>query len=204
MLIFPNPNSELFSLAARKGPYVFYITNFSVLEAMDEEESDDETLISDIGENKGKSGIWSTLTSLVGTKQLTDADVEPVISKMRDHLIGKNVASEVADKLCQSVASKLEGKVLGKSTLFFFFIQRNKTLAMCVSCRTFLPSQSYIFDRKNILSSPGHSFCVLLEFSKWSYIFAFRHVKASQDKTCLEPILFSKIKIFELHVMSTV
>ena len=125
---------------------------------MDEEESDDETLISDIGENKGKSGIWSTLTSLVGTKQLTDADVEPVISKMRDHLIGKNVASEVADKLCQSVASKLEGKVLGKSTLFFFFIQRNKTLAMCVSCRTFLPSQSYIFDRKNILSSPGHSF----------------------------------------------
>ena len=158
MLIFPNPNSELFSLAARKEPCVFYITNFSVLEAMDEEESDDETLISDIGENKGKSGIWSTLTSLVGTKQLTDADVEPVISKMRDHLIGKNVASEVADKLCQSVASKLEGKVLGKSTLFFFFIQRNKTLAMCVSCRTFLPSQSYIFDRKNILSSPGHSF----------------------------------------------
>ena len=158
MLIFPNPNSELFSLAARKEPCVFYITNFSVLEAMDEEESDDETLISDIGENKGKSGIWSTLTSLVGTKQLTDADVEPVISKMRDHLIGKNVASEVADKLCQSVASKLEGKVLGKSTLFFFFIQRNKTLAMCVSCRTFLPSQFYIFDRKNILISPGHSF----------------------------------------------
>ena len=78
-----------------------------------EEESDDETLISDIGENKGKLGIWSTLTSLVGTKQLTNADVEPVINKMRDHLIDKNVASVVADKLCQSVASKLEGKVVG-------------------------------------------------------------------------------------------
>ena len=111
--------------------HVSDITNFSVLEPMDEEESDDETLISDIGENKGKSGIWSTLTSLVGTKQLTDADVEPVISKMRDHLIGKNVASEVADKLCQSVASKLEGKVLGKSTLLFFFRKRNKTLTVC-------------------------------------------------------------------------
>ena len=37
---------------------------------------------------------------------------------MRDHLIGKNVASEVADNLCQSVASKLEGKVLGKSFQF--------------------------------------------------------------------------------------
>ena len=101
--------------------------------AMDEEESDDETLISDIGENKVKSGIWSTLTSLVGTKQLTDADVEPVISKMRDHLIGKNVASEVADKLCESVASKLEGKVLGKSALFFLLRKRNITLAVCES-----------------------------------------------------------------------
>ena len=97
---------------------------------MDEEESDDETLISDIDENKGKSGIWSTLTSLVGTKQLTDADVEPVISKMRDHLIGKNVASEVADKLCQSVASKLEGKVLGKSPSFFFSIGQSTFLAV--------------------------------------------------------------------------
>merc|ERR1712018_135220 len=67
-----------------------------------------------IDDNKGgKHGIWSTLTSLVGSKQLTDADVQPVINKMRDHLISKNVASEVADKLCQSVAAKLEGKVLG-------------------------------------------------------------------------------------------
>jgi len=83
------------------------------LKTMDADDSDDETLISDISENKGKSGIWSTLSSLVGSKQLTDADVQPVINKMRDHLIGKNVASEVADNLCQSVASKLEGKVLG-------------------------------------------------------------------------------------------
>jgi len=83
------------------------------IKEMDADDSDDETLISDIGENKGKSGFWSSLTSLIGSKQLTDADVQPVIDKMREHLIGKNVASEVADKLCQSVASKLEGKVLG-------------------------------------------------------------------------------------------
>jgi len=83
------------------------------LKTMDADDSDDETLISDISENKGKSGIWSTLSSLVGSKQLTDADVQPVINKMREHLIGKNVAAEVADNLCQSVASKLEGKVLG-------------------------------------------------------------------------------------------
>merc|ERR1711992_104511 len=83
------------------------------LKEMDADDSDDETLISDMSENKAKSGIWSTLTSLVGSKQLTDADVQPVISKMRDHLISKNVAADVASKLCQSVAAKLEGKVLG-------------------------------------------------------------------------------------------
>ena len=78
-----------------------------------EEDSEDEEYLASDAENKSKSGIWSSLTGLVGNKQLTADDVEPVISKMRDHLIGKNVASDVANKLCQSVASKLEGKVLG-------------------------------------------------------------------------------------------
>jgi signal recognition particle receptor subunit alpha len=44
---------------------------------------------------------------------LTRSDIDPVIAKMQDHLIGKNVASDVAVKLCESVAVKLEGKVMG-------------------------------------------------------------------------------------------
>jgi signal recognition particle receptor subunit alpha len=52
---------------------------------------------------------------LVGNKSLTQADIEPVIAKMRDHLISKNVAADVAVKLCDSVANNLEGKVLGKN-----------------------------------------------------------------------------------------
>ena len=51
------------------------------------------------------------LKSLVGGKTLSEADIEPVLEKMRDHLIGKNVAAEIAIKLCQSVGQKLEGKV---------------------------------------------------------------------------------------------
>lgn len=35
----------------------------------------------------------------------------PVLEKMRDHLIAKNVASETAAELCESVASKLDGRV---------------------------------------------------------------------------------------------
>ncbi|KAK2147193.1 hypothetical protein LSH36_564g01001 [Paralvinella palmiformis] len=58
-------------------------------------------------------GFLSGLRNLVGSKTLTSKDIEPALEKMKDHLIAKNVAAEIADKLCESVASKLEGKVLG-------------------------------------------------------------------------------------------
>lgn len=89
-----------------------------------------------------KGGGWfSAFKSLVGNKKLTMEDIQPVVDKMRETLIGalfpefssflvsdrlyysvviifflipaKNVAAEPAEKLCQSVASKLEGKVVG-------------------------------------------------------------------------------------------
>ena len=95
------------------------IGNSAVLKPMEEEDDDDEEYLDEMmlesEEVKGKGGLWSSLTSLVGSKQLTMSDIEPVITKMRDHLIGKNVASDVAGKLCESVAAKLEGKVLGES-----------------------------------------------------------------------------------------
>lgn len=53
------------------------------------------------------------LNFLIGSKNLTLADVNPALEKMKDHLIAKNVASDIAIKLCDSVAAKLEGKVLG-------------------------------------------------------------------------------------------
>lgn len=49
--------------------------------------------------------------NLVGSKTVTQEDMAPVLDKMRDHLIAKNVAAEIACKLCDSVANKLTGKV---------------------------------------------------------------------------------------------
>jgi len=43
-------------------------------------------------------------------KDLSEADLEPVISEFRDHLISKNVAAEIADKLCESVGTSLKGQ----------------------------------------------------------------------------------------------
>lgn len=63
--------------------------------------------------NKGYGGIWSSLSGLVGSKPLTRQDIEPVISKMQEHLMAKNVAADVATNLCESVTSKLEGKICG-------------------------------------------------------------------------------------------
>lgn len=63
--------------------------------------------------SKKSGGVFSLFKGLVGAKNLTTEDMQPALDKLRDHLIGKNVASDIAYKLCDSVAAKLEGKVLG-------------------------------------------------------------------------------------------
>merc|ERR1719367_1585295 len=73
----------------------------------------DEVEIESKASSSGGGGLWNSLSSLVGSKQLSKSDIEPVISKLKDHLITKNVAAEVADELCESVAGKMEGRVLG-------------------------------------------------------------------------------------------
>ncbi|XP_075046558.1 signal recognition particle receptor subunit alpha [Mixophyes fleayi] len=58
-------------------------------------------------------GMFGMLKGLVGAKSLTLGDMEPVLEKMKDHLIAKNVAADIAVQLCDSVAKRLEGKVMG-------------------------------------------------------------------------------------------
>ncbi|XP_075459418.1 signal recognition particle receptor subunit alpha [Ascaphus truei] len=58
-------------------------------------------------------GMFGMLKGLVGAKSLSLEDMEPVLEKMKDHLIAKNVAAEIALQLCESVAKKMEGKVMG-------------------------------------------------------------------------------------------
>ena len=60
---------------------------------------------------KGSSGIFSKLTSafqnITGNKVLSQEDVEPILKQFADSLMEKNVASEVAEAVCKSVASQL-------------------------------------------------------------------------------------------------
>merc|ERR1719244_2087768 len=57
--------------------------------------------------------MFSMFTNLVGNKAITREDLEPVLAKLRDNLIAKNVAAEVANDLTESVMVTLEGSVMG-------------------------------------------------------------------------------------------
>lgn len=83
------------------------------VESSDEEYEEEEVEVEQKTSKPTRGGMFSLFKGLVGSKNLTASDMQPVLEKMKDHLIAKNVAADIAIKLCDSVAAKLEGKVLG-------------------------------------------------------------------------------------------
>lgn len=59
----------------------------------------------------GFASKWLTsLRNFASDRALSHADVDAAMKSLREHLIGKNVAREVAEKLCDSVATSLIGQ----------------------------------------------------------------------------------------------
>lgn len=60
----------------------------------------------------GFSGFFSKLSTSAGfaSKTLTAEDLKPVLNAMREHLMNKNVARDIADQICDSVGQSLIGK----------------------------------------------------------------------------------------------
>ncbi|OAD55792.1 Signal recognition particle receptor subunit alpha like protein [Eufriesea mexicana] len=79
----------------------------------EDDESDEEMENSKPQVQKKTNSMFSMFKSLVGNKCLKHEDMVSVLDKLKDHLISKNVAADIAQKLCESVGVKLEGKVLG-------------------------------------------------------------------------------------------
>jgi len=77
---------------------------------LESEEEDDDEIVHESAQN---SGWLSAFTNLVSNKQLTEDDVAPALEQMKSNLIQKNVASEPAEKICDSVGAKLIGKTVG-------------------------------------------------------------------------------------------
>lgn len=84
-------------------------------ESSDEPEDTNKNFKSPLSDSAAKKsrGMFSMFKGLVGSKSITMDDMQPALDKLRDHLINKNVATDIAQKLCASVGAKLEGKVLG-------------------------------------------------------------------------------------------
>jgi len=82
-------------------------------EESEEEEEEEEIVVKKTETKKSGGGMFGMFKNLVGSKMLSKEDLAPVLEKMKEHLIAKNVAADIAQKLCDSVAAKLEGKVLG-------------------------------------------------------------------------------------------
>lgn len=57
--------------------------------------------------------LGSLFARLTGSKVLTEADLKPVLEGMKQHLMKKNVAMEIADKVCESVGENLVGRKVG-------------------------------------------------------------------------------------------
>ncbi|OJA09890.1 hypothetical protein AZE42_06755 [Rhizopogon vesiculosus] len=57
--------------------------------------------------------LGSMFARLTGSKALTEQDLKPVLEGMKQHLMKKNVAMEIADKVCEGVGESLVGKKVG-------------------------------------------------------------------------------------------
>ncbi|KAI7873078.1 SRP54-type protein [Mucor mucedo] len=84
-----------------------------VLQASDDEldfdEEDDETTTT-----KGNtSGLFSYFKSFTSGREMTAETLDPVMATIKEHLITQNVATHIAEHLCQSVRTSLLGKKLG-------------------------------------------------------------------------------------------
>ncbi|KAI4377713.1 hypothetical protein MLD38_015298 [Melastoma candidum] len=88
-----------------------------VISSDDESESeDDEEVAKDKTDNKKKGWFSSMFQSIAGKANLERADLEPALKALKDRLMTKNVAEEIAEKLCESVSASLEGKKLASFT----------------------------------------------------------------------------------------
>ncbi|KAL1531064.1 signal recognition particle receptor subunit alpha-like [Salvia divinorum] len=88
-----------------------------IVSSDNESESEDEETAKDNKIDGKKKGWFSSMfESIAGKANLEKSDLEPALKALKDRLMTKNVAEEIAEKLCESVAASLEGKKLASFT----------------------------------------------------------------------------------------
>ncbi|XP_019188184.1 PREDICTED: signal recognition particle receptor subunit alpha-like [Ipomoea nil] len=81
-----------------------------IINDSESEEDEEETYKDRKVDTKKKWWFSSMFQSIAGKANLEKADLELPLKALKDMLMTKNVAEEIAEKLCESVAANLEGK----------------------------------------------------------------------------------------------
>ncbi|KAJ6958214.1 hypothetical protein NC653_039996 [Populus alba x Populus x berolinensis] len=110
-----NGNENIQVVAADQGESM--MDKEEIISSDSEEDEEDEEVGKDSKPDAKKKGWFSSMfQSIAGKANLEKADLEPALKALKDRLMTKNVAEEIAEKLCESVAASLEGKKLASFT----------------------------------------------------------------------------------------
>lgn len=116
---------------------------------------------------------------------MTQEDLRVGIDTMREHLISKNVAADVADKICESVSSKLDGKTLGS----FESLSKNIRAAMRETLVSILTPKRRIDILRDVVDAKKQ---------KRPYVITFCGVNGVGKSTNLAKVSFNRLPRFRL------
>ncbi|KAJ1653246.1 hypothetical protein IWQ61_006594 [Dispira simplex] len=76
-------------------------------------DTDEASDLADTSPAPSSNPLVSFFKKLTSSKTLSEDDLAPVMAKMREHLIAKNVASDISDHICQSVTQSMVKQQVG-------------------------------------------------------------------------------------------
>lgn len=186
------PASELVDQSA-----VGNVSRDGIYQVADFEYSEDEGDEVETTKKAGQS-FFGRLQSSIGltVKPLTHADLKPVLANMREHLMTKNVAKEVAETICDSVGKSLEGKKIGGTGLLgSSTVRKEVKKALESSLTTILTpktSTDILLEISRKRSSP--TYFSSAEISKEPYTMTFVGVNGVGKSTNLSKVAFWLLK----------
>ncbi|KAL6309017.1 signal recognition particle binding protein [Sparassis latifolia] len=128
--------------------------------------------------------LGSLFARLTGSKALTEEDLKPVLDGMKQHLMKKNVAKEISEKVCESVGESLVGKKVGgfQTTNAAVRLALSTSLTRILTPKT---STDLLLSIRNKLSSPLPS-----SQQRLPYSIAFVGVNGVGKSTNLSKVCF--------------
>lgn len=142
-------------------------------------------------EAKPAGRLSSLFSRFSGSKVLSEEDLKPILAEMEKHLMGKNVAKEIAERMCENVGLALRGKKVGG----FSSIKSEVQAAMSDALTRVLTSKSstdILLDikRKAALAPPVNPMTGVADTAKDPYAITFVGVNGVGKSTNLSKVCF--------------